>query len=125
MPKNCNSFLYKFNLIGITPQLYIFNDEKYKTKFSLITSIVIILSSIIFTVYSLIEYFKYDNPSVVYSKDNDENTERIIYIKDTLLMFQLLDTSNIDAINNSIAFYDAEYYTIYENGYAEKKKFNN
>ena len=80
MVKRSNSFFYKFDLIGSTPQLYIFNDERYKTKFSLIISIIIILFSILFTVYSFVEYFKYDNPSVVYSKDNDENTERIIYI---------------------------------------------
>ena len=121
MVKSCKSFFYKFDLIGANPQLYIFNDERYKTKLSLFISIIILLFSIGFTTYSLVEYFKYDNPSVVYSKDNDENTERIIYIKDTLLMFQLVDTTSSLSINNSIAYYNADYFIIYDNGTAEKK----
>ena len=38
-----SDILYNFDLIGPSPQLYIFNNNKYKTIFSLIVSLIIIL----------------------------------------------------------------------------------
>ena len=116
MNKNCYSYIYTFDLIGANPQLLIFNNRRYKTLFSSITSIIIIIFSIIFSIMSLIDFLKYENPIIVYSKDNDPKTKRNIFIKDTLLMFQLVDTKNSEPIDNSIAYYKADYSIMYDNG---------
>ena len=90
MIDNIGAFLYKFDLIGIIPQLFIFQNNRYKSTFSLITSINILLFSIIFTIYSIVQYLQFDSPIIVYSKGNDEKTKREVFLKDTLFMFQLL-----------------------------------
>ena len=117
MFKNFYSFLYKFDLIGASPQLLIFNNTRYKTVFSSITSIIIIIFSIVFSVASLIDYLKYENPIVVYYKDNDIQTKRELLIKDSLMMFQLIETkNNSNIISNSIAYYERDYSIMYDNG---------
>ena len=98
----CESILYKVDLVGASPKLLIFKSQRYKSILSSLISILIIIISIIFTIYTLIEYFKYQSPIVVYSKDNDQETNRTIYLKDSLLIFQLVDTSNWLRIDNSI-----------------------
>ena len=105
----CESILYKVDLVGASPKLLIFKNQRYKSILSSLISLLIIIISIIFIIYTLIEYFKYQSPIVVYSKDNDQETNRTIYLKDSLLIFQLVDTSNFLHINNSIAYYEAEY----------------
>ena len=103
------SMLFKIDLVGTSPQLLIFKNQRYKSILSSLISLLIIIISIIFTIYTLIEYFKYQSPIVVYSKDNDQETNRTIYLKDSLLIFQLVDTSNWLRIDNSIVYYKAEY----------------
>ena len=93
MFNNYKSFLYLFDLLGIVPQLRVLNYENYKTIFSSFLSIIILLISIAFSIYSFVIYLKFENPNVIYSKDNDKTTNRTILIKDTLLMFSLIDSS--------------------------------
>ena len=109
-------FLYNFDIIGPNPKLYIFKSEKYKTLFSLILSFIIIFISIIFILYSLVIYFKFDKPVVSYTKSNDLHEERKIFLKDTLIMFQYIDFINSQKINESIADYRAEYRATFDNG---------
>ena len=116
MVKKLFSFLYTFDLIGIEPQLLIFKESRYKTLFSSILSILIILFSIIFSIVSLIEYFKFESPIIVYSKDNDIETKREIFINNTILMFQLIESAYSNVIDDSIAYYEAEYELMYDNG---------
>ena len=116
MSNNCYSFLYFFDLIWANPQLLIFNNRRYKTVLSSIASILIIIFSIIFAIISLKEYLKYENPIIVYSKDNDAKTNRILNIKDTVFIFQLVKTRNKEIINDSIAYFTADYSIMYENG---------
>ena len=116
MVKKLFSFLYTFDLIGIEPQLLIFKESRYKTLFSSILSILIILFSIIFSIVSLIEYFKFESPIIVYSKDNDIETKREIFINNTILMLQLVETTYSNIIDDSIAYYEAEYELMYDNG---------
>ena len=78
--------------------------------------------SIVFTLYSLINYIKNDRPTVVYSKSNDQNEQRKIYLKDSLLMFQFVDIITIRKLNESIAYFEAEYEAIYDNATSEYKK---
>ena len=124
MCKNYKSFLYTFDLIGEIPQLLVLNERRYKTIFSSIISIILIIFSIIFSFYSLIEYLKYENPIIAYSKSNDATTKRSIFINDTLLMFQLVDISTLNKIDDSLAYYKADYSTLYYNGTCEKISLN-
>ena len=62
MLAKCSNILYNFDLIGPSPRLYIFNKNRYKTFFSSIISLIIIIFSVFYTIFSLIQYFKYENP---------------------------------------------------------------
>ena len=112
------SMLYKIDLVGVTPQLLIFKNKKYKSILSLAMSIAIIIVSIIFTTLTLFDYFRYQNPIVVYSKDNDQETNRKINLNDSFLLLQLVDASNWHQINSSITYYErkVEYKVMYDNG---------
>ena len=114
-----SNILYNFDLIGPSPQLYIFNNNRYKTFFSFIISLIIIIFSVIFTIFSLVQYFKYQNPMISYTKGNDKNTNREILLKDTFLMFQLIDSTSINRIDESVAYFESTYTTIYDNGKVE------
>jgi len=124
MQKKCKSILYYFDIIGSTPQLLIFNNSRYKSTFSSIISLLVILFSIIYTIFSLIVYFKFDNPIVLYTKGNDNGTIRSFLVKDTFLLFQLMDISSTNIINESIAYYEASYINIYDNGIQQYGNIN-
>ena len=74
MIEKLKSFLYKLDLIGASPQLLIFKNKRYKSVLSLSSSILIIILSLIFTIFSINEYLKFDSPSIIYSRNNDEET---------------------------------------------------
>ena len=107
-----DSFLYTFDLLGLVPQLRIFNNSSYKSFFSTIVSIIILFISILFSIYSIVIYARFENPVVTYSRDNDKFTERRILLKDTLLMFKLIDPGNLQRINSSNAYYESVYLEI-------------
>lgn len=98
MEKGYKYFLYIFDLIGVSPQIYIFKNKRYKSIFSSIFSLIILLISIIYAILEFYEYLKFDSPNVGYLKDNDDNTERYFYLKDKLLIFQLIDTKTLSNI---------------------------
>ena len=114
-----SGILYNFDLIGPTPQLYIFNNNRYKTIFSFIVSLIIILFSIFFTIFSIVQYFKFESPIISYTKGNEKSTKREFLLKDTFLMFRLIDSSSIKRINESNAYFESSYVTIYDNGKLE------
>ena len=110
------NFIYNFDIIGPSPKLYIFNKERYQSFFSLIFSLLIIIVSIVFILYSIVNYIINDRPTVIYSKSNDKNEERKINIKDTLIMFQLMEHNTLKKINESFAYFTATYKAIYNTG---------
>ena len=110
------SLFYKFDLIGQTPQLYIFGHNRYKSSFSLILSIILIIFSAAFTLYSLILYFKFSTPTIRYSKSSDAETKRSIDLEDSFFMFQLIDSNTGNKIDDSIFSYQGNYHIIYDNG---------
>ena len=118
LTKLCN-ILYNFDLIGPSPQLYIFNNKRYKTIFSFIISLIIILFSVFFTIFSLVQYFKFESPIISYTKGNDKSTRREFLLKDTFLMFQLINSASINHIDESIAYFESSYTTIYDDGKVE------
>ena len=115
MNKNFKIFLYKFDFLGKTPQLRVFNNNSYKSTFTFFLSIILFLFSTTFIIYSLIEYFKYESPIVNYSKDNDKNTNRSLIIKETLLMFKMADNSGKTA-DKSPVFFESKLSINYFNG---------
>ena len=116
MIDKCRSFLITFDLIGTSPQLYIFNNKRYKSLFSSIISILIILLSIIFALFSIFDYMKYQSPIVSFSKDSDLETKREIILEDILLMLQIVDSSTLYNIDDSVAFLTGYLTQIYDNG---------
>ena len=109
------NFIYNFDIIGPSPKLYIFNKETYQTVFSLILSMLIIISSFIYILYSVVDYIQNNRPNVVYSKSNDDNEERKINLKEVLLMFQILDYNTMKKVNESIAYFESINVAIYDN----------
>ena len=118
MKKCFISLFYKLDLIGQTPQLYIFGNNRYKSSFSLLTSIILIIFSAAFIISSLIFYFIFSTPIISYSKSNDDATKRSIDLEETFFMFQLMDENTNLAVKNddSILTYDGRYIAIYDNG---------
>ena len=107
MPTNIKSFLYKFDFIGIIPQLHIFNYDRNKTIYSSLASIIIILVSISFGIYSLTEFINQD-PIISYYKNNDFKTNRTIFLNNTFLMFKVEYF-----INNTYNFSDIVFESFY------------
>ena len=116
MVENIYSIINFFNLIGKNPQLLIFSKYRNKSILTSLLSIVIIFFSIAFAINSILDYLEFKNPNITFSKDNDEETNRSIFKKDFLLMFQLIDTTSLKPLNNSIGYYLAEYIIYYNNG---------
>ena len=113
---NYKSILYQLDLIGTTPHLFIFNNNRYKSLFSSVLSIIILVLSLAFGIYSFLIYVKFGNPTTTYSKDNDQTTERSILFKDLFLIFQLFESATINSINKSYISFDAEYHLSFYNG---------
>ena len=105
---NLINILYFCDILGLEPKLRIFDLDTYKSTFSSILSIIILFLAATFTVYSLIVYFNYVNPSIVYSKDNDKSTSRSIQISETLLMLGLYENSKFSVVQKDDAFIEAE-----------------
>ena len=118
------NFLYNFDIIGPNPELYIFKNKRYKSLTSILLSFLIILFSIVFALYSFIIYFKFDRPIITYTKSNDDNEFRQIYLKDTLMMFQYIDTYTFRKIKESIIYFEATYIATFINGTTENIELN-
>ena len=89
MAKTFKSILFKLDFIGIIPQLKIFNNNIYKSMFSSLFSIIIIFFFFSFGIYSFIE-LNYQRPMIDYYKANDFITKKIIDLKDSFIMLQII-----------------------------------
>ena len=116
MFQTCKSLIYRFDLIGPIPQLMIFTNIRYQSLLSSIISIIIIFISLLFGIYSLIAFCRYENPNIAYTKANDKNTKREIYIKDAPLLFQLVDSTTMMGVDKSVGFFEGEYFILFDNG---------
>ena len=79
--------LLKCDFIGFIPEFRILDETRYKSIFSSILSIILIIFSVFFVIYSFNEYLN-QNPKVEYYKNNDYTTNKTFVISDSLLMFQ-------------------------------------
>lgn len=83
-------------------------DDKYKSKFSSICSIIIIALLTAFTIYSIVEYFKYESPSIVYFTDNDDESNRTASVQDSI-MFSVYDYLSDSFLTEGQVNFDAVY----------------
>ena len=116
MDAKCLSYLYALDLLSLTPQLRIFNQSSYKTTFSLLFTMIIILISIALSIYLLVDFFRFENPVVIYTKENDKITNRTIKLKDTFFIFGLFDYNTFTPIISEDLNYTAHYVQIIFNG---------
>ena len=115
--------LLKCDFIGFVPQFRIFDESRYKSIFSSLLSIILIIFSLGFFLYSFNEYLE-QNPKVEYYKNNDEQTNKTLNLSNSLFMFNfdLMCYSNYDEnysisiniqddfdFNNPINFEPCEY----------------
>ena len=70
-------------------QFRILNIDSYKSIPSTIISIIIIISSITFSFYSIIEYMKFDSPSIFYLKKYDNISNKTLLLKDILFILKV------------------------------------
>jgi len=103
MAKTYKSIIFKLDFIGIIPQLKIFNNNIYKSIFSSIFSIIIIIFSAAFGIYSFIDFIN-QNPMIDYYKANDFTTNKIIEINDSFIMFQIIASDYDLGIIKNVSF---------------------
>ena len=88
MVNKIKSFLFSFDFMGLHPNLRILNYDNYKSIFSSYFSILIILISIAFSIYSFIDYSN-QNPAISYFKTVDNSINKTIKMSDTFIMFNI------------------------------------
>ena len=110
MPIKIKSLLFKTDFIGFIPQLRILEERRYKSLFSSILSIIIIIFSVAFVFYSFVDYLN-QNPNVLYYKNNDLITNKTYTISNSLLMFQksfsCISNNSLDEPNLTISARDS------------------
>jgi len=80
----------------------ILNNKIYKSMLSSLLSLIIIIFSVVFGIYSFIEFIN-QNPMIDYYKNNDFLTNKTIKISESFIMFQINTTNNINGINVSFS----------------------
>ena len=108
--ESIKNFILQCDLLGPTPSLTIFKDNRYKSLKSAIMSIIGIIAIIAFSVYSINDFFMFNNPSIIYFKDNTIAKKITINLNDILFMFRL----NEDISNDREIKLDGN--LIYESG---------
>jgi len=109
MANSFKSILFNIDFLGIIPQLKIFNSKIYKSIFSSIFSILIIIFSVGFGIYSLIEFIN-QNPMIDYYKTNDFITNKTIQISDSFIMFQIIALNFDHELRTNLSF-ESLYYS--------------
>jgi hypothetical protein len=87
--KSIKNLILQCDLLGPTPSLTIFKDNRYKSLKSEIISIIGIIGIIAFSVYSIYDFFMFNNPSIIYFKDNTQAKKMTVNLNDILFMFRL------------------------------------
>jgi len=103
MAKTYKSILFKLDFIGIIPQLKIFNNNIYKSIFSSIFSVLVICFSIVFGIYSFIEFIN-QSPMIDYYKANDFATNKIIETNNSFIMLQIRAINCDSEIRKNVSF---------------------
>jgi len=115
--ESIKNLILQCDLLGPTPSLTIFKDNRYKSLKSAIMSIIGIIAIIAFSVYSIYDFFMFNNPTIIYFKDNTLTKKMTINLNDILFMFRL----NED-ISNDLDI-ELEGNLNYENGTKKQLRF--
>ena len=108
MARTFKSILFTLDFIGIVPQLKIFNNNIYKSMLSSIFSIIVIIFSMAFGIYSFIEFINQD-PKIDYYKINDFITNKTIEISKSFIMFQIIAFDYDYGIRTNLSFQSLYY----------------
>ena len=93
------SILFSFDFLGIAPQMEILNNKIYKSIFSSLLSLITIIFSVTFGIYSFIEFIN-QKPMIDYHKNNDFVTKKTIKINESFIMFKINATNKNNGISN-------------------------
>ena len=111
---NKSSLFFKLDILSDYPKLRIFGNYNYKTTWSTIISILVILFSIGFTLYSSLKYCRFEEVNIYYWKNGVHDKNLTINLNETLLMFKIGDAyKDNQVINNKIGFLASLYYFDY------------
>ena len=106
MLRKIKSFLFLVDFMGLYPNLRVLNNDNYKSTFSSTFSVLIILLSLSFSVYSIIDYLN-QNPIISYYKSVDNEVNKTIKLNDTFIMFNI--TANCPVNFDFLAVYMSNY----------------
>ena len=112
MISKLKNLLLKIDLFGPTPSLMIFKDHNYKSLGGSMISIIGIILIIVYFIISLINYFKFENPAIIYLKANTQKNNITINLSDKLLMFQIFNIQHGIPHESSIQLFAYYNYTI-------------
>ena len=83
----CKKILYLVDFIGLSPTLHILNYDNYKTVFSSLVSICVIIFGFIYANISIIEFIN-QRPSINYFKNIDSHENKTINLNETFIMLK-------------------------------------
>ena len=119
MYRQVKSILFTLDFLGIIPQLKILNYNIYKSLFSSILSLLIIIFSVAFGIYSFIQFIN-QKPMIDYYKNNDFNTNKAIAISDSFIMFKIVSVDYDDITIKNISL-ESFYFSIETNEFINLK----
>ena len=117
MTSTFKSILFKLDFLGITPQLKIFNNNIYKSILSSIFSILVIIFSVAFGIYSFIGFIN-QSPMIDYYKTNDFAANKTIEISDSFIMFQIIALDCNYEVKTNLSF-NSFYYSSHVQDYSK------
>ena len=88
---NKNRMFFKLDFLSSPPNLRIFGNKNFKTTWSSIISIILIISSLTYLIYAFTIYLKFDDPNIVYIKESVKEKKLSVNLNETLLMFRIND----------------------------------
>ena len=109
MMNKIRSLLFLLDFMGLHPNLRVMNYDNYKSTFSSYISILIILISLAFSIYSFIDYSN-QNPIISYYKNVDNSVNKTIELNESFIMFNVSTMCPVE--------YD--YYSFYMSTYVDE-----
>lgn len=97
--KNKNNFFFNIDILSKPPQLRIFGNYNYKTTWSTIISLIVLIFSFGFTLFSSLKYFHFEKKYINYFKNSIYNKTLSFNLNEILLMLKLGEAFKDDIIN--------------------------
>ena len=84
-----DSCFFNLDILSNPPSLRIFGNYNYKTTWSTIISIIVMIFSFGFALYASLNYFHFEQPNIFYLKKNIYNKTLSLNLNEILLMFKI------------------------------------